>query len=410
MVALSQRESPTNIEWERTYGDGSDDEWSESAHLNSGFDWSFSVHQTADEGYVVSGVTSSFRVGSSADAWLFKLDSNGNIEWEKLIANYAPSFPTVRLTSDGGYVASTGALIVKLDSDANLEWEKNVWADHVMQTSDGGFIATGTTFRSESDGDSDVSLVKLDKDGNIEWQNGYDGVLDQFFRSVEQTADGGFIVSTSQADSAFSDAWILKVGSDGGIADCVNDIVYSTNNTLSNQESEFQDTTAEVTNSSAVVIPVDAEVNDIHFTIATQCSPSNNNNGEKHYSLSLFENGNVPIEGVTDLGSEVRALAETSDPEVFEVKFRWINPSGEVSRSFGTGSIDEPIVSEQDFFRPDEQGTWVIEADFGNGQIVRKTIETTFFVLPESPIGAIGLTIASLSALAIFSYLRMTRK
>jgi hypothetical protein len=405
---IVKTDSEGNIEWERTYGDGGDDWWYQDPYWTSGRDLSFSVHETTDAGFIVSGATNSFRVGSSGDPWLFKLDSNGDIEWEKVFAQHARLFINVKPTLDGGYIASGEGLVVKLDSDANLEWEKNIWAEDVSQSSEGGFIVTGPTFRSEDEGDLDVSLVKLDALGNIEWQKGYDGFRDQIIKHVHQTSDGGFVVSTDQAEVAYSDAWILKVGPDGGIADCIDAIVYNTNNTRSEAESEFYDTTSEITNSSATVIPSSAEVKDIDFTIAAQCgSPSED---VETYSLSLFENGDDHSDGFIVPGTEVRALAETNDPAVSEVEFRWINPDGEVVRAFGIGSVSGPVVAEQDFLSPDGQGRWTIEADFGNGHVARKTIELSFFVLPESPVGAIGMIVASLGALSVFSYLRKAKK
>ena len=55
-----------NAQWARTYG-GSDDEWS------------YAIRQTSDGGYIVAGHTKSFGAGS-ADFWMLKLSSTGEIE------------------------------------------------------------------------------------------------------------------------------------------------------------------------------------------------------------------------------------------------------------------------------------------------------------------------------------------
>jgi len=49
---------------------------------------------------------------------------------------------------------------------------------------------------------------------------------------------------------------------------------------------------------------------------------------------------------------------------------------------------------------------WVVEADFGNGQAVQKELFFSFFVLPESPIGAIAMILSSVGALGVFLYFR----
>lgn len=42
----------------------------------------YNIQPTFDGGYIASGITSSFGAGSY-DAWVLKLDSNGNIQWQK---------------------------------------------------------------------------------------------------------------------------------------------------------------------------------------------------------------------------------------------------------------------------------------------------------------------------------------
>ena len=58
--------SDGDIEWQRTYGDGS-------------FDIAYSIQQTSDGGYIVAGRTTSFGAGSY-DIWVLKLSSNGDID------------------------------------------------------------------------------------------------------------------------------------------------------------------------------------------------------------------------------------------------------------------------------------------------------------------------------------------
>jgi hypothetical protein len=64
-------------------------------------DQAYSVQQTSDGGFIVAGVTDTS--GSSA-AWVFKLDANGGIEWQKTYGGVDTNYvvKSIQQTSDGG--------------------------------------------------------------------------------------------------------------------------------------------------------------------------------------------------------------------------------------------------------------------------------------------------------------------
>ncbi len=192
------------------------------------------IHQTVDGGYIVAGSTQDFYETSKNDFLLMKLDSSGNISWQKIyVGNGFDYFASMEQTSDGGYIMTgtthsfgdglADAWILKLNSDGSINWQKtyggsfsdNAYA--IQQTSDGGYIVAGSTYFGGGFSDfSDVWVFKLDSSGNVSWQKAYGGSGQDHASSIQQSSDGGYIVAGSTGSSGqFS--WILKLGSGGEI-------------------------------------------------------------------------------------------------------------------------------------------------------------------------------------------------
>ncbi|MDE2180275.1 MAG: hypothetical protein KGJ40_05420, partial [candidate division NC10 bacterium] len=85
-------------------------------------------------------------------------------------------------------------------------------ATSIRQTADGGYIVAGVTDPLLT-GDYDFWVLKLDEAGAVQWQKSYGGTTDDYATSIQQTADGGYIVAgTSDSFGARqSEAWVLKL-------------------------------------------------------------------------------------------------------------------------------------------------------------------------------------------------------
>ena len=89
-------------------------------------------------------------------------------------------------------------------------------AQSLQETSDGGFILSGYTF-SYGAGNADVYLIKTDSDGHVEWSYAFGGPGWEYGTSVATAGDGGYIVAgyTTSFGAGGKDAFLLKVDSEG---------------------------------------------------------------------------------------------------------------------------------------------------------------------------------------------------
>ncbi|PNX48599.1 MAG: hypothetical protein BV457_03370 [Thermoplasmata archaeon M9B1D] len=209
--------------WDKTFG-GTDD------------DKGYSVQQTTDGGYIITGYTCSLDAGYYADVWLIKTDANGNKLWDKTFGEIDDMNEgnSVQQTTDGGYVIVGYTIIfgdgdddiwlIKTDANGNKLWDKTFGRTDYMdtgysvqQTIDGGYIFTGV---SERPGASKVLLIKTDSNGDKVWDKTFGKTGFNYCFSVQQTTDGGYIIT---GDTGFldypgisnSDVWLIKTDSNG---------------------------------------------------------------------------------------------------------------------------------------------------------------------------------------------------
>ena len=206
------------ITFERTYGGISSD-------------GGYSVAQTVDGGYIVTGFTVPFPA-ANRDVYLIKTDEAGDTVWTR---TYGGSDDEdgyfVAQTADGGYIIagrtqSFGAgaydmYLIKTDGVGDTAWTRTFGgpiedeARSVAQTADGGYIVAGFT-GSFGAGARDVYLVKTDSSGDMVWTRTYGGSDDDYGSSVALTSDGGYIITgyTGSFGAGEYDVYLIKA--DGG--------------------------------------------------------------------------------------------------------------------------------------------------------------------------------------------------
>jgi len=228
--------------WTRPY-DGWSDVWLIKTNENGDTLWTktfggsttddagYSVQQTTDDGYIVCGVTSSSLGG--LDVWLIKTDENGDTLWTKTFGGSSiDKGYSVQQTTDDGYIVSgrTGSFgaswadvwLIKTDENGDTLWTKTFGGSSaddgysVQQTTDGGYIVCGTT-GSFGAGGSDIWLIKTDENGDTLWTKTIGGSNYDKGYSVEQTTDRGYIVcgmTGSFGADNYGDVWLIKIKPD----------------------------------------------------------------------------------------------------------------------------------------------------------------------------------------------------
>src|ERR1043165_7244064 len=226
-------------QWQKSYG-------------GSMSDIANSIQVTSDSGFIVAGVSYSNDDDvtdnhGNGDAWIIKLDKNGTLQWQKAfggslfdIANDVHQTPDGGLIVAGYTVSNDGDIlynhgqedfwIFKLDENGNLQWQNTMGgtggdcASAVQPTLDGGYVLCGLTHSRDYDIDStlgahDAWVVKTDSLGVIQWSHSLGGSDGDDGTDIKQQPDGTLIAcafsSSNDGDVSGNhggfDNWVVQL-------------------------------------------------------------------------------------------------------------------------------------------------------------------------------------------------------
>ncbi len=210
-----------NVKWQKTYGGKYRDEANAVALAPNG-------------DIIVAGWTDSFRAGY-ADAWVLRLDSEGNVKWQKAYGgSYYDGAYAVALAPNGdiivaGWTLSFGAggsnvWVLRLDENGNIRWQKTYGgsgddeAYAVAVANNGDIIVAGYYGANWGGSGGDVWVLRLDERGNIKWQKTYGGGSDDEATAVALAPNGDVIVAGyTYSFGAYGDAWVLRLDENGNV-------------------------------------------------------------------------------------------------------------------------------------------------------------------------------------------------
>jgi hypothetical protein len=247
---LLKLDSHGTILWEKSYGFAGHDhaysliQTSDGGYFMTGF---LDVTASGGEGNNRNSSTNRHGIG---EFWCHKLDATGNIQWRRYFGgtNNDRSYDVVQ-ANDGGYVVtgfsestdfdisnnhgSYDYWVIKLDSQGNLLWEKSFGGSEIDQsraivkTNDNNYVIAGNSFSNDGDidsnlGSSDFWLIKINDLGELIWSKNYGGPDFDYATSIKKSLNG-FVVSgySQSANNHLSsnygnnDFWVIKIDEQG---------------------------------------------------------------------------------------------------------------------------------------------------------------------------------------------------
>ena len=145
---------------------------------------------------------------------------------------------SIRLTADGGaliagsannsQVHGHGALqgnarLIKTDLEGDMIWEKDYGGEvsaaffSMIQAARGKYVLLGDTSSPEASDRTDLYLIEVDEEGNKVWSHTYGSSGNELGRSVQQTAEGGYILigSTTSSPDTYASIYLVKTDAQG---------------------------------------------------------------------------------------------------------------------------------------------------------------------------------------------------
>jgi len=217
---LIKTDSIGQEQWNRTFG-------------GNGDDYGFSIQQTPDYGFIITGATCSYG-GGDEDVWLIKTNSTGDEQWKRVYnGNWHDRCYDVNQTLDGGYIL-TGRTksygygnsfnddlwIIKVNSTGHEQWNKTFGGfssdeegRSVQETFDNNYIIIGN--RHPHVNSNDLWLIKINSTGHELWNETIGGNEVDYVYSGEETSDHGFIITGTTGSYGGGGLWLVKTNSTG---------------------------------------------------------------------------------------------------------------------------------------------------------------------------------------------------
>lgn len=222
----------------------------------------WSVAETPNGDFMITGFTNSFKDGSDSDVWLFRISAQGDLLWEKSFGGTGEDLAwDIKATNDGNYViaAQTGskgagnfdAWVIKVDGQGNVLWDKTYGGPgrerifSISQGTNSELYATGIYKKETRQDPIDVYTVCIDNStGELVWEDYLDWGDDDTGHGLIYDSRGGVLVAgyTTSMGNGQQDGFLVKYDAQGNIentftyggskSDRIMNVVHGQNNEL----------------------------------------------------------------------------------------------------------------------------------------------------------------------------------
>jgi hypothetical protein len=203
-----------NVIWNQTFLEGSGTELRCALNLTDGF----------------LLVGNEFLPSGGENGYVAKINSQGALIWQKIIGGEDLNKLFSAIATPDGFVlfgltysnanGESNAWVVKLNANGNVVWDKTYGnATYTTATAgalapDGNYIVAGYT-NSRGDNNYDFLLMQIDPNGNMIWNETYGGTGSQEASAMTKASDGYVIVGDTQSPNSNIHAWVVKVDWNG---------------------------------------------------------------------------------------------------------------------------------------------------------------------------------------------------
>ncbi len=188
------------------------------------------IRETPDGNYILTADVRNINTNNSYDIELFKLDSAGNIIWDKIFGDDLQNgCQGILVTGNNNYL-SYGESEVSINSPfdfwidlinpiGDTIWHKLIGGQYTdaafsaVETND-GFMFTGYSSSYNNDAPLDLIIFKTDKSGNLIWHHTYGSAGIDIGYEIIKGLNNDFFVTGKYGDNS-DDYYLLHINNDG---------------------------------------------------------------------------------------------------------------------------------------------------------------------------------------------------